>query len=297
MKHLPTAVLCTPLDVEHRAALDLLDGHRITEHLEGGTVYEVTEFEGRHTAWRLVLTLTSRRNEDTAAAVEHAIAVWDPQILLLAGIAGGLRDSSIGDVIAATKVYGYESGQDTDGGFEPRVDTIRCSHMLIQQAHRVAEDRTWTGRLDPDQRRPRVFHRPIAAGGKVVTGTGSETAALIRRTFGDTQGIEMEGYGAMAAASRSSGVDAMVVRGVSDLIDDKTKSADRTRQPLAARNAAAFALALIERCKPARQHRAEDDQVIGGGNYTGAIGDGAVANTAAIGPGASGHLTINQHGR
>lgn len=299
MNNPPTAVLCTPLDVEHRALLELLARSNITEHTENGTIYEVTELRGLHTTWRLAITLSGRRNENTATALERAIDTWKPQILIVSGVAGGLRDSAIGDVIAAPKVYSYESGQDTDSGFLPRVDAVPCSHMLDQQAHRVAHEQSWMDRLGPESARqsPRVFHRPIAAGSKVVTGANSDTAKLISKVCGDAQGVDMEGYGAMATASRNSDVEAMVVRGVSDLLSDKAKSTDRTRQPLAARNAAAFALALIERCEPKLEHRSRTKATNGDTTYAGAIGAGTVANTGAIGPGATGHITINQHGR
>jgi nucleoside phosphorylase len=297
MNHLPTAVICTPLDLEHRAVLALLSANRITEQTAGGTVYELTELRGRHATWRLVIALTSRLNEFASAAVERAILTWNPQILLLVGVAGGRRDAAIGDVIAATKVYGYESGRDTDSGFHSRVDALRCSSLLDQRAHRVSADSGWTDRLslEPGQSAPQVFHRPIASGNKVITGTASATADLISRTCDDAQGVDMEGYGAMAAASNSSSVEAMVVRGISDLIDDKSKATDRTRQPLAARNAAAFALALIESCDPGpsapKGLAARSDRPI----YIGAIGDGAVSNVAASGPRARGHqqITIN----
>ncbi|WP_051326253.1 hypothetical protein [Glycomyces tenuis] len=295
MNHLPTAVLCTPLDREHRAVLALLDTNRITEQTVDGTVYELTELHGRHTTWRLVIALTSRLNEYTSAAVERAIGTWEPQILLLVGVAGGRRDAAVGDVIAATKVYGYESGRDTDSGFQARVDALRCSNMLDQRAHRVSADTVWTDRLDlePDQAAPQVFHRPLASGNKVITGSASATADLISRTCDDAQGIDMEGYGAMVAASNNSGVEAMVVRGVSDLIDDKSKAADRTRQPLAARHAAAFALALIESCDPEPSSRKALAAHSDGPIYIGAIGDGAVSNVAASGPHARGHQQIN----
>lgn len=297
MNRLPTAVLCTPLDLEHRAVLGLLGTDRIHEQSADGTVYELTELHGRHATWRLVIALTSRLNEFASAAVERAISTWEPQILLLVGVAGGRRDAAIGDVIAATKVYGYESGRDTNNGFHPRVDALRCSYMLDQRAHRVSAEGRWIDRLNlgSDQPIPQVFHRPIASGNKVITGTASDTAELISQTCDDAQGVDMEGFGAMAAASSSKGVEAMIVRGVSDLIDDKSKASDRTRQPLAARHAAAFALALIESCDPGPSSRKGPATRTDGPLYIGAIGDGAVSNVAASGPHARGHqqITIN----
>lgn len=296
MTELPTAVVCTPLDVEYRAVRALLDGHRFTERTERGTVFAITEIAGRHSAWRLALTLTGRHNERAAAAVERAVATLAPQALVLLGVAGGRRDARIGDVIAATEVYGYESGQDTDLRYLSRIKTFTTSHALSQQAHHAAEEGAWTARLGlaPGEDPPRVFHRPIAAGSKVITGLDSPTAALIGQHCGDAQGVDMESFGAMAAACAGGGVEAMVVRGVSDLIGGKTKDADRTRQPLAARNAAAFALALIERLEPAPAAPRGPDPEAQGAKYIGALGEGANATIAAMGDRAEGRITIHR---
>ncbi|WP_168801757.1 5'-methylthioadenosine/S-adenosylhomocysteine nucleosidase [Glycomyces buryatensis] len=304
MTELPTAAICTPLDLEYWALRDLLPRHRFTERTERGTAFAVTELQGRHSDWRLVLTLSGRRNADTAVAAERAIATWRPQVLLLVGIAGGLRGVSIGDVIAASSVYHYEPGQDTDAGRFTRVETLRASHGLSQQAQLIKDE--WAGRLGlaPGETPPRVFHRPIAAGSQVVTGSKSDTAALIETHAGDAHGVETEGFGALAAAWPNAGVEAMVIRGVSDLLDDKNPAADQERQPRAARNAAAFALALVERLDPGpgpfldppapgkREPSGPAQTTI---NYIGAIGDGADITVGAMGPNSNGRVVAGQY--
>lgn len=292
----PTAVICTPLEVEYRAVRSLL-GSDAVEEQRRGTIYELHEFRGRKAEWRLVLALTGRRNEDTSAAVERALAVWEPQVLLLVGVGGGLRESGVGDVVAATKVYGYEGGQDTDLQLFPRIDAMPTSHALDQQAKQVSVEGTWIWRAEPEaDAAPSVHRRPIASGAKVVTGSTSYTAELIRQSCGDAYAIDMEGYGAMAAVHKSRGVEATVIRGISDLLDDKDKATDRLIQPMAARRAAAFALALIERYEPQPAGRtpAPADPQPGAANI-GAIGPGAIANIGALGNGASGQIIHNHH--
>jgi hypothetical protein len=84
----------------------------------------------------------------------------------------------------------------------------------------------------------------------VVAGRASETARLIDASCGDAQAIEMEGFGVLHAAYVNHEVDALVIRGVSDLLDGKSQAADRSAQPAAARNAAAFAFEILHRLKP-----------------------------------------------
>ena len=68
--------------------------------------------------------------------------------------------------------------------------------------------------------------------------------------------------------------------------------ADKLRQPTAARNAAAFSLALIGRSKP----KQAEIRKLGPGRsntYIGAVGNGANANIAAMGDNAHGRITID----
>lgn len=84
-----------------------------------------------------------------------------------------------------------------------------------------------------------------------------------------------------------------MVRGISDLLGDKTNEADKRRQPNAARNAAAFALAFIGRSEPKRAR----PLMSGKSNaYIGAIGNGANANIAAMGDGTRGHVVFERSG-
>jgi nucleoside phosphorylase len=287
----PTAVLCTPIDIERRAVLDLLPKHEFTDHEIGGTVYRETEYEGPQGVWRLILAMAGRGNERAAASVEHAIATWRPQILVICGIAGGLRDARVGDVVAATKVYGYEAGEDTDAGLLPRPESLSTSFPLHQRAQLIAEDQSWADGLEGA---PRVFHRPIASGSKVITGNASAAAEHIKRHSGDAQAVDTESHGALAAAQRHPAVEAIAVRGISDLLGDKTKEADKHRQPIAARNAAAFALTLIARSKP---KQAEIRPLAGGASntYIGAIGNGANANIAAMGDRSRGRIDMRRY--
>ena len=178
---------------------------------------------------------------------ERAIAYFDPDIALFVGIAGGIKDVKLGDVVAATKVYGYEGGADREH-FQPRPDVGMSSYPLVQEAQVVARQEKWLARAHRDKSgtMPRAFVGPIAAGAKVIKSSRGSVAALIRESYGDTLAVEMEGEGFMRAAYTNK-VDSMVVRGVSDLLDGKADADSRGSQDVASDHAAAFAFELLAR--------------------------------------------------
>jgi nucleoside phosphorylase len=244
-------VLCAALDVEYEAIREHITGP-VIEVEERGALYEVAALDTDHGRWKVVLLLTDRDNTPAAIQVERVIAVFQPQVLLFAGVAGGRRGTSIGDVVAASVIYNYEAGMDTNDGLLSRIKTMPSSFRLIQQAHAVVRGGQWVSRIRPARPAvpPRASVGPLAAGAKVVSGSLSQTARLIETNCNDAQGVDMEGFGVLHAAHVNSGTDALVIRGISDLLDGKDHAADRIAQPAAARNAAAFAFELLHRLKP-----------------------------------------------
>jgi hypothetical protein len=91
----------------------------------------------------------------------------------------------------------------------------------------------------------------IAAGEKVIASRASEVSKFIQENYGDSLAIEMEGHGLLGAASINEQVDALVIRGISDLLDKKADSDSAGAQELAASHAAAFAFELLASIEPA----------------------------------------------
>src|SRR5260370_34934024 len=106
---LPNAVILTSLPVEYRAVRSYLRG--LKEEVYKGTVYERGIFLAEACRWEVGIVQVGAGNAPTAAEAERAIAYFKPRVVLFVGVAGGLKDVCIGDVVAATKVYGYESGK------------------------------------------------------------------------------------------------------------------------------------------------------------------------------------------
>jgi nucleoside phosphorylase len=150
---------------------------------------------------------------------------YRPDISLFVGVGGGIKDVALGDVVVGTKVYGYESGKDEDGGFKSRADLHRGAHLLEQRARAMCKRNERRQRLDPalPALTPELFVEPIAAGEKVVASNRSPTAKFIKKHYSDAVAVEMEGRGFLEAAHIHSTV-AVVIRGISDLLSKKAAS-------------------------------------------------------------------------
>ena len=177
----------------------------------------------------------------------RAVSVFAPEVAIFVGIAGGRKDVRHGDVVAADAVYDYESGKDDEDRYLPRIKTSAPSFALVQRAQAVARRAKWPHRIKPapPKRRPSAFVKPIAAGGKVVAHDRSNTAQLVAAYCGDALAVDMESYGFLRGAYVNDGVATLVVRGISDLLTDKTAANDERWQVVAARHAAAFAFEVL----------------------------------------------------
>ncbi len=258
----PSAVILTALDIEYAAVRSHLVDLKEIKHPRG-TLYEVGYFDGPNGAWTVAIGQAGVGNNSAAVETERAVAYFDPDVILFVGVGGGLKDVKIGDVVAATKVYGYESGK-AKLSFQTRPDVGTSSYSLVQRARTEGRQSDWLQRLSDKggAQAPRVFVEPIAAGEKVVADNRSAVYKFLSSEYSDALAVEMEGRGFLEAAYANQQVEAIVIRGISDLISNKRATDAAGFQRIAAQNASAFAFQILATMT------SQDFRNADGGRYT-----------------------------
>ncbi|MEV6831936.1 NACHT domain-containing protein [Amycolatopsis sp. NPDC051102] len=239
-----TAVVLTALPVEFTAVAERLAGAAWQTHAQGSR-YLV----GTSGVWQVAVAEIGRGNEEASYSTERALQHFSPDVALFVGVAGGVKDVELGDVVFATEVHGYEYGKEGADVFLPRGQAGAASYDLVQAARYLRHE--LTGGFA-------VVVEPIAAGGKVVADAEAPTADVIRRHYSQVVATEQEGLGFVKAASARSGVSIGVIRGISDLLSGKAEADRAGGQEVAARHAAEFAFALLDAVDQPAGYTAED---------------------------------------
>lgn len=246
-EHRPYAVIVTALGVEQLAVRSFLKDISVVHH-PLGTVYSCGALRQFGSEWNVAVAAVGQGNARAAIAVERAVSYFKPVCILFVGVAGGLKDVNLGDVVVSTDLIGYERGKAADGKFLPRMTSIPVPHEMEQLLITVTSyDTRWIELLPREQGRSYPFAKAgtIASGEKVVADVDHGVYAFLKENCSHALAVEMEGIG-FAEGARMSGLRWFaVVRGISDLIVGKQESDSSGSQERAAENAAACALYLL----------------------------------------------------
>ena len=220
-----------------------------------GTIYwygsTFSKIVNRH--YSFVLGCIGRAgNPESGAAAAEMIAKFKPQIMILMGIAGGIRKRvKIGEVVLSERLVYYEPA-------EARLSNVGESELVLRPeipsvTHSVSQDLVV---FHPDEgelknrflaiggkfpvpssgnkKRETEYKRDVASTIKVKTTTLATGEKLFRdpkrlialreRVHGKVEAVEMEAAG-FEAACRRAHTDWLVIRGISDF-GDKFKSDD-----------------------------------------------------------------------
>ena len=252
-------VTALPLELAAvRAHVTNLGGVRADD----GTIFECGIFADGGENWLIVMgeTRAGTHNAQQAVAMGHFAfrTLGKYELMIFVGVGGSRKKGApLGSVVAADKVYYPYGGKFSGGVFSARPELRTMDYELINLAEKIARDEIWPRRIIPSKGGsvPGEDDYPIALppGAKVAAIASVEAVlddpkspleALLKSNYGDTHVVEMEGYGAVFAAAtvRTPG---MIIRGVSDMTQDKLEDEDEIYQPIAATHAAAFAFEML----------------------------------------------------
>lgn len=246
----PKAVILTAIPLEYQAVrLHLSNVEELTH--PKGNVYERGDFKGLYGDWDICIAEVGAGNNTCALETERAVNFFNPEVILFVGIAGGIKDLALGDVVAAEKAYGYEKGKVVTNGFLTRPEVGISSYALFERAKAEAKKDDWKSLIKGtgDHSTIKVLTKPIAAGEKVVTSERSDVYKLIKNNYNNAIAVEMEGSGFYTACRANEGLHFLIVRGISDLLSKKAETDLLGFQEIAARNASAFAFEVISKFK------------------------------------------------
>lgn len=259
MNHRASDILIvTALTVEREAIRAYLGDVRVERR--GRTTADLGRFEveGRD-AYNVAVIETGSGNIDASVATSQALHDLSPGLVMMVGVAGGVKDVKIGDVVASRKVLWTEAGKAAKGGpsndesvYLPRPDFAPVSPSLVNLARAVVADKSWLARaeargaglrLDGDPAQAVVA--PIAIGENVIADSAGPHGERLRQTYGEAVAVAMEDVGVLKSVAAAESISAIAVRGISDLLDGKSAADARGSHALASANAAAFAFELL----------------------------------------------------
>jgi len=236
-----------------------------------GMEYWKTSISGRNRKLMqaTIACIADSGNIAAALSTERMIVHFNPDVMLFVGIACGIRDFHLGDVVTSSLIWGYEyvktmpKGRTLDRSHAKPVMQKLCRNIANISSEQVSIwhalfqglQNTIPPRLPKPSEWPEKpdLHKTawIASGEKVM---GNNELARLHKSHDYIKAGEMEGLGfAQACSDQEPTIPWLVVRGISDY-GDKTKDGSPEEELVkdefhyvAALSAAAFTRVFLEK--------------------------------------------------
>lgn len=244
-------LILTALEVERLAIEHYLNNIEPVLHPETGTDYTKGTYRCNDRNLDVIVARTDQTNVNAAIETERAIANFKPEYVFFAGVAGGLKDVEVGDIIIGRDVYGFERGKAEESNFKPRPQFGASSYDLERLAGQHAKSIAWKQTSEALQNPDfapiiRTHTGTIASGEKIDASIDSNLHQFLKQNASHALGIEMEGLGFLEVCRMRPLVKTLLLRGISDLVDGKSHMDGRGSQFYASANVAAFLFGLLE---------------------------------------------------
>src|SRR5438045_977635 len=138
-----TIVIQTALLLEQEAVSKKLINVTDYEHPNSKSIYKVGNYISNGNKLQIVVGRTNQTNVNAAIETERVIQHFNPTYLFFLGVAGGLKDVKVGDIVIGTEVIGYERGKSNDE-FLSRPQFGICSYELEQKAASFVRSEKWS---------------------------------------------------------------------------------------------------------------------------------------------------------
>lgn len=230
-------ILC-PITVEFEAVYPFLDSPIERQDPISKQEYHLGIIPVDGYQWKVALFETEPGIENLGSVTSRIIYLLRPTYVFLVGVAGGVKDVVLGDLVVATKAYGYDSGKETSTEVGIRPNVIDHPREMLGLCRKIKKS------FENKKKPFKVVFGPIASGNKVIASMRAATYQTIKKNYNDTVALEMEAIGFAKAASQAN-VRFANIRGISDLLENKAECDRNGCQKVASDRAAEFTVELI----------------------------------------------------
>jgi adenosylhomocysteine nucleosidase len=245
-----TIVIQTALPLEQMAVVSKLS--KVVDYIHPGskTIYKVGKYVSKGNELKIIVGRTNQTNVNAGIETERIIQHFKPEYIFFVGVAGGLKDVRVGDIVIGSDVYGYERGK-VKNKFLPRPQFGFSSYELEQNAVNYSTTLDWKQHSASFvnikfQDSIIAFSGTIASGEKVIDAVDSALYNFLKTNCSHALAVEMEGLGFLEACRPYPLIKSLIIRGISDLVDGKEHSDKEGSQPYAIKNATEFLFGLID---------------------------------------------------